>query len=284
MRSRTFKILFFALFLLGAGHLYYDYSGNFRTDYVLPSGSYDLPLFLPVMDSEKSKEVQFKLDQKFHYIGHGHQTYVFMGEDGETMLKLFMKQYIRSDWLRYLFPPIPPFRERMLHQGSHHDFRLNRLLSGYTLTYTLDPENCGLIYFHVDQELPIEHVTLVDAFGFNHQISINQTVFALQKKATVTKTVLHQLLDAGDFEDFEEKIDQLLLLYREQFDKGLVDRDRNFLENTGFIDGRAVRIDVGKVVLNEGAYTLSEEYDKIIKGRLSRWLKKYHPEYGLLNF
>jgi len=276
MLLKTFKILVSIALIIGLGHLYYQYTGNFRTDDILRAD--DQLLSFPELDKSEAEDIQRRMDQTFHYVGHGHQTYVFIGDDGETMLKLFMKNYVRSDWVRYLFPPLPPLRKWMLHTGENHRFRQQRLLNGYALCYARDKDNCGLLYFHFDQAAPISSIRVVDALGFTHDIPSDQAVFALQRKAVITKEVLHDLLSKGDTEGVREAVHKILSLYREQFEKGLVDRDRNFLENTGFVDGRPIRTDVGKVVLNDGSYTLEYEYGKIIDKRLSKWIKKHFPD------
>lgn len=277
MLSKTFKLLLAFVVLIGVGHLYYAYTGNFRSKYVLAAGPHTLSTEQPELEAEE-ENISHLLEQPFRYAGHGHQTYVFIGDDGQTVLKLFMKDYIRSDWFRYLFPPLPPLRQWMLHKGEKRQFRRQRLLNGYANCYALDKKNCGLLYLHIDQTLSNSVLHVIDALGIEHEIPAGQVVFALQKRATATKEVLRAYLSRGDMEGASAAVGQILNLYRDQFEKGLVDRDRNFLENTGFADGRAIRTDAGKVVINDGRYSLEYEYAKIIDSRLAHWLNRYFPD------
>ena len=265
--------------LAGAGHLYYYFTGNFRPAYILGAKQYPLSVAVPALEQKDQNKISALLRQPYYYLGHGHQTFVFLGEDGKTVLKLFMKEFVSSNWIRDIFPPVYPFRRLMLHKGRHHDFRLNRVLTGYSLCYALDKENSGLLYLHIDSDPAFDALTVVDGLGFKHRIPAADVVFALQKKAVTTKKVLHQLLSQGDVEGAKEKLMQMRALYQNQFNKGLVDRDRNFLENTGFSGERAIRIDVGKVVEHQNHYPLDNEFYRIFEIRLKKWLQSNYPQF-----
>lgn len=190
-----------------------------------------------------------------------------------------MNDFIKHDWKRAFLAPVFPFRQILLQKGDQKTKRLKRLFQGYYLSSHLDPENCGLLYFHkhrCHQEIKTQ---IVNAFGLLYTIDLNEFVFALQKKAQTTKSTLHTYLSKGDIEGAKIKIKQLVHLYENQFNKGLVDCDRNFLDNTGFIGEKAVRIDVGRVQLNNGCDTFWNEYEKVFHQRFFKWLNKNYPEY-----
>lgn len=280
MRLRMFKALLILLGIIGISHLYYYSTGNFGPESILQSGRYALPVSLPQQTHEDQEKTRALLGQIFSYLGHGHQTFVFLGEDGETILKLFMKEFVDGNRAWGIFPPVYPFRSFMLHRERSHDFRLNRVLSGYSLSYALDKENSGLLYLHIDSDPIIDTLTVVDGLGLTYQISAADVVFALQKRAVTTNKVLGQLLAQGDVEGVKERLHQIRILYQNQFEKGLVDRDRNFLENTGFISDRAIRIDVGKIVEHRGNYPLDHEFYKVFEKRLGRFLQSHYPQFA----
>jgi hypothetical protein len=278
--KKWFFLLTSVFLLLGYGHLYYYLTGDFRQEYALSTSEVGADLSIPPLTDGEKDKLAHLLKQPFTYLGHGHQTYVFLGEDGETVLKIFMNDYLRSTSFKHVFPPIYPFRQWMLHKGEHRMFRLNRLLNGYRLAYTLDKQDSGLLFLHLNQENLRSVAVIKDGMGRKQEIELDRYVYAIQKKAELTKNVFRHYLSRGDVEGLKERIEELFALYRRQFEKGLVDRDRNIFENSGFIGTKAIRVDVGKVVPVDSTIRLDFEYSKIIHDRLSPWFERHYPQHA----
>ena len=69
-------------------------------------------------------------------------------------------------------------------------------------------------------------------------------------------------------------------MYLAEYQKHIIDRDHNLIHNTGFIEGKPFRLDVGKISLDPHISShYQEDLNKIINIRLARWLKKYYPDY-----
>lgn len=274
------KAIIILVTLMALGHLYYGLTGDFSLNHILPQSEYSSVTEVPSLQGNEYSEVQKILNQPFTYLGQGNQSYAFVSADGEYVLKFFKNEYLQRGWVKYIIPPIPPFRQFLIHRGKSREYRLKRMLEGYALSYAYDSENSGLLYFHLNQADPFSKVTVIDGLGFKDRVNIQEYVFALQKRVVVTKQELKQLLAAGEFEKVNLRISQLFALYHSQFEKGLIDRDRNVLDNTGFIEGRAVRHDVGKLEKREGEWEV--EVDKI-KHRLNLWISKKYPQYDFVS-
>lgn len=276
---RKNAVLLITILLLGHG--YYLLTGDFRLGNILTETSSQVSL--TPLAQNKLRDVRTILDQPYTYLGHGNQSYAFSSQDGTYVLKLFMNEYLERTWVKHLLPPIPPFRQFMLHRGEDRTYRLNRLLNGYALSYAYDRENSGLVYFHLNQEEPVGDVTLIDGLGIKRTIPLNSYVFAVQKKVIITKQEFHNLLSKGDVEGVKKRITQLLALYHEQYKKGLFDHDHNLIDNTGFIGDQVVRQDVGKVVMNHrmtDPEAMQKDLDKIINTRLIPWFSEHYPQYS----
>jgi len=262
--------------LLLFGHIYYLQTGDFRLDYLLVARSSQSETGLSGGDVGKI------LRKNYYYLDHGNQTFAFLSEDRLHVLKLFKKEYLcRGKWSSIL-PPISFFRCFFLHRGKSKEKRRKKLLDGYKTGYLHDKKNSGLIYYHpVKEDIAELRTTLVTALGNKISIDLNGFVFAIQVKVTTTKEELFRLFSKKDITTVKQRFQQLLDLYFDEYRKGIIDNDHNFLANTGFCGEQAIRQDVGKVVKIEH---LSQEFvesdlRKLRDERIFPWLKKYFPEY-----
>ncbi len=260
-----------SIFLLGMGHVYYRKTGDFREKNLLRSSGILSPI---------SPAVQDILSQPFSYVGHGHQSFVFGSADGRYVLKFFMKDYLKRGWVKHVLPAVPPFRSLLVHQGLRKNYRMQRLLDGYRLSIEHDPEHSGLIYVHAGQK-DLGEIVVADGLGFSHRITPGVYAFALQKKAVSAKNEFLRLIAENDFSGVEQRLEQLFTLYREQASKGLYDQDRNLMDNTGFLEDRAIRQDAGKVIYDEqykDPAAFKKEWEHLVLKRLRPWFLKHYPE------
>jgi len=275
------KLVIVLVFIMGLGHLYYGLTGDFSLHHILPQSHFSTVTEVSSLTESERQELKKILNQPFTYIGHGNQSYAFLSADGDYVLKFFKNEYLRRGWVKHVIPPVPPFRQFLIHRGKSKEYREQRILEGYALSCAHDPENCGLLYFHLDQTDLFPEVVLIDGLGFKKKVSVQDYVFAVQKKVVVTKQELDRLLSEGEIDGVNERLSQIFALYDLQLEKGLVDRDRNVLDNTGFIGKQAVRHDVGKVVMEAGQREV--EIEKI-RSRLSQWISKNYPQHDLSLF
>lgn len=249
-----------------------NYTGNFNAEAVRSR---------QLIEEEESRppdsEVQTLLSQPFRYLDRGHQAFALLGSDGQTVIKLF--NFARNDpplWLR-LLPPIPQvvgYKERREKGGL---YRLQRMIDGYQIAWEGGRERYGLCYIHlaVTKETFAQPLVAYDRLGIAHTIDLDSALFVLQQKAAVARELFSSLLCAKDIEGVKRKIDQMLILYREEKREGVYDRDNNFLDNIGYIGERAIRIDVGR--LRKGC---DPKEKKRVHKRWLQWLNSHFPQFA----
>lgn len=270
----------FAFLLLYLSYL--AFTGGFNEKAISYESERSREWTIPEAGSEKLTEVMGILNQPFRYLSRGNQTYVFQSKDGKHVLKFFRFGHLKEKrWLTSLpaFSPIVRYREN---KRVSQQKRLQRLFCGHWLAYTKDCDNCGLVFVHFPSDNNFNSkVTVTDRIGFKREIDLSKTYFVLQKKACVVRDALRLLLQKGEMEEVQRHIDRIFTLYLSEYEKGIFDRDYNVIDNVAFCEGKAMRIDVGKLRFDENIKRV-ESYSKDLEvklvNRLKRWTKKYFPE------
>lgn len=269
-----YSVLSLAVYIL-LGLLYVYWTGDFRESNILRDG--------PTVDlSPSNVDLKEILSQPYYYLNKGNQTYAFASKDGKYVLKLFKKHTLERSPLNSIFPPIFPWAALQFRSPEEETKKRERIYVGYRLAYEKDRDNTGLIFLSFgNPPLMLNKVTVIDSMGVTRIIDLNTTPFVIQKKAKATRQVFKEYLKRGDVDGLNEKISQLFALYISEYEKGIMDNDHNFLDNTGFVDGRAIRLDVGKLVSDE-SYKNPEVYKKDldkIKKRLKDWISRDYPQF-----
>lgn len=278
--KRFFATLIILLFFFGVEYGYHRLTGDFRLSRIFYSLPHD-ERWAITLTSEHHHGLEPILNQDYTFFDHGHQSFAFISQDGSTILKFFKfhpfsyawpLEWLKSFWSSPLTP------EQELNRN-----KLKRVFVGYKLAYDLDKENCGLLFIHfTPTHVFNKKLRVYDRLGFSHEIDLDSTVFVIQKKARTTRHVLNEFLKKGDLETAKQRIGAIFDLYLAEYPKGLFDNDHNLIDNTGFIGEKAIRIDVGKLILTEKTKEkefLKEDLHKIAYQRFGKWIKKYHPKY-----
>lgn len=235
------------------------------------------------IDLQSQQRLKKILSQTFTYFDQGTQSYVFMSEDQKYVLKFFKFRHLKpspfTGWLSFL-PFIGDFQKKK-NESQHR--KLKRLFFGYQQAYEKDKENNALIYLHLtpSQFLQVK-LTLIDRFGFTHRVNLDDMIFVLQERGEATRKVISKLLDHGDIEGAKSHFRQILDLYREEYQKGIWDRDHNVMYNTGFVKEKAVRLDVGRLRVDDRYKKIEyfkPDIEKIGLQRINRWLHTHYPQY-----
>lgn len=193
------------------------------------------------------------LHQPFTLLGEGHQTYAFVGADGQTVLK-----FVKFGYMNSMSP-------------TERDARLKRLFNGYLIGFQKDRENTGLISLHQAEShgQPL-YVMLEGQF-----INVTPLYYILQRKVTPLKEALNQNTSAA-----KTTLDKILDLYADEYKRGIYDSDHNVLYNTGFIEGKPVRLDIGrlKTLTADNCNTFIKLDLEKIMTRFRKWIVKSLPE------
>lgn len=260
------RLFFFSfLFLAGIYLLVEEYNGGFGAKTIAFDIDYYpvLPI-KPLTESQKANIDQI-LSKQYSWLGQGRQVVAFLSEDGKYVLKIFKFKRLRTAYSE--------------HAEEKRIRRIEKLFSGYHLGYTEDTENTGLIYVHLNKTNDLNKTIIVkDRLGFSHQIDLDTHAFAIQEYATMTKKMISDLLTKGKLDEAIERINQLFDLYLSEYNKGIVDADRNVMSNTGFLGNRAIRLDLGQLRKEKTDYR--DDLEKVAFTRIYGWVLKYYPQYA----
>jgi hypothetical protein len=249
--------------------------------------------------AKEQKNVEHLLSQSYHMIGAGSECFAFASEDGQAVIKFFKLDHTRPIYLhrgiffedysafsgtlsdhpltRLVLPP--PMNKCLKRFLGIREFRIQRTFNSLKLAFDELKEETGLIYLHLN---PTDHfhrqLTIYDANGIRHQISLENVKFFLQKRATPLHLHFAALQVKGAHEEAKESIDSLIELILIRCQKGFADRDivdRNF----GYIGTKAIEIDSGSFLRNprmREPWIYKQELFYATQ-ELKSWLQKNYP-------
>lgn len=228
-----------------------------------------------------SKEMRNLLMQPFYFLGSGAQCYAFISEDGSYVLKVFKQHnfFIPSFLTTW---PLPPFLQKFCQDLIQaQQIKRESFMRSCVIAATSWKEETGMLYLHLAPSLDTDFsVTLVDKLNIAHRIPAHTLQFAIQKRAELVTPTLSRLLQKGHLQEAEACIHSLMHLIQTRCQKGIGDRDPVVRRNFGFIEGKAVEIDIGSYFDNpflktDPLYT-RDLYFEI--RNLQGWLHNHHPE------
>lgn len=234
---------------------------------------------LPVSAEKETlpSHVSSILDEKFFYLSKGHQSFVFVSEDGEYVLKFYrFPSHLRP--LSWLTHPIAYLFDK--NRINIKDYNLEKLRSSfesYKIAYKELKDESGLIFLHLDKTDHLKkRIVLVDRLGASYLVDLDSTHFLLQKKGELIFPLLTDLVEHEKMEDAKKVIDEVISLIVKRCHKGIADLDPVLEKNYGWLAGKAIHLDSGRFKKVE-ALSEKEEVLKITKG-LKIWLQNTNPD------
>ena len=192
------------------------------------------------------------LNQPFHYLARGGQMFVFASQDGKYVIKFF-KNTPNS---------LVPLRKYHSKKRS----KLIRDIEGYLLAFKRVPKESGLVFLKLDQETPFNQtIEITDKLGIAHKLSLQKTLFVIQKKGEDLTSYLKHT------ENVQAVFDSIAALMKLRRENGIEDTDSHLSQNLGFIEGMPSFLDPGKFV---ESYTQTTEYPE----KFITWVKTNYPE------
>ena len=270
------------VFFIGLERLYYRQNGGFSIAKITSQ----LPATAASFSSEELQNADLLLDQSFHFLGYGGTSFVFLGDDKKTVLKLFKHQHLfsHSVFFRCFLPgTCDLFRVSKILEGEkkHLHKRQAFFFNSCSLAYQNVKEDSGLIFLCLKPSSYFaRQIKLIDAWRIPHYFDLSRTEFALQKKADLFFPTLEALLKGGRKAEIKAAIDDLLSLLSRRCEKGIADRDPNLSINFGFVEGRVIEFDLGSYFVNPMLNTpfaqAKERYFSTYA--LQNWLEKHSPD------
>lgn len=264
----------------GIERLYYRYNGGFSIAKITSKQPHVETPIPPLL----LKKIDPLLHQPFHFLSYGGTSFVFLGEDGKTILKLFKHHHFQNDHpLLRLHLPGASDRwrlEKILKREKKH---LHKRQSFFFNSCQLADEHLqnetGLIFLSLQPNAQFkENIQLIDTWGFSHYLDLSRTEFALQHKAEPFFTYLEKQLH--DKEQAKVAIDSLIAQILHRCSCGIGNRDPNLASNFGFHEGKAIELDLGsyfaKPQLKDPLAKASELFFSTYA--LQRWLEIHAPD------
>jgi hypothetical protein len=222
------------------------------------------------------------LDQTFSYLGKGGQVYVFESEDGKYVLKFnrFPARMRRFGWLchplGYIFSP-----KRIAAEKQNNIKKIARSYLSFFLAYQYLQEETGVVYVHLHPTTHLQKkIHLRDRTGNRYQVSADNMGFVLQRKGKPFIPMLKSSLEQGQTETAQRMIDSLFQVILSRCSKGIIDRDTMQYDNYGWLEGRAIHLDIGRFTQKDKVKEPSAYKQEVLRisSPLADYLKKDSPE------
>lgn len=261
-RSTLFKFLLFALLAFPLARFCHHQTKGFAVSKIVHN-------FSPHEEDQCLYGTPLALEQPFHFLSRGAQSFVFISEDGQYILKLLNnKDPSRLSLLSY-FPGTQGAQQRL-------NEKIRTTFASYRLAFERMADKTALLYLHLQ---PTSHLpsklTLIDPLQISHTLDPNGVAFLLQRKVDLVYPQLHAWIASGEKELAQQGISSLLQLFLWKERQGILDRDPLIRTNYGFLEGQAVQIDVGPLFLGESA-AFAQELQRVMAS-LKNWLSLEDP-------
>lgn len=220
------------------------------------------------------------LEQPFTYLGSGNHCYAFLSDDSKYVLKFFKQKHMsKRIWQNYL--PLPEkmnvFRASRI---KKHQKEREKAFSSYKLAYEHLKEETEIVYMHLNKTTHLKKpLHIIDQHGTTHQLNADNLEFLLQKKADVGYTLISKLMKQSKLEEATDKLISFLEVVVKRAKKGIFDRDIQFYKNFGFINGKAVEIDIGEFKYCTECKSSSMQKNELLAAseQIKEWLHCNYP-------
>jgi hypothetical protein len=213
------------------------------------------------------------LSQPYTFLGQGKQMIAFASADGKYVLKFFNpmrplknRWFLNTKyWKRY--SSLKWFSREWLGKKG----RLKKLFFRHKLAYELLKEETGLVFAHLSPSKQVCHqISVVDKKGKTHIVALENTPFILQERAELAAKYLGSL----NPEETKKALQAMENLFEKRLSLCITDRIQTMENNYGFVNGRPIQIDVGRIRQDPNLNT-EEERARILHNFRSWYQDKF---------
>lgn len=241
--------LFVFLGVTGAFSLYLfckKQTDGFTLKSIHSSGS----IAYPYMDEPSrlsSTQIDTILSQPFYYLGKGAQSFAFVSQDNQYVIKFFRhRQSYFLQSITFLFPPF--IQSRLEARIKKRHYKLYKDFFSYTLAYQMLPKETGLLYLHLRKTDHLHKtLTLYDKIGIKQEIALDPMEFVIQQKAELFYPTLEKWIEEGEILKAKRNLTQLIALFKKRCELGIRDKDPNLETNVGFVGDTPIQFDIGRL-------------------------------------
>lgn len=242
------------------------------------------------LSQEERTELDRALSQKYHYLARGNQAFAFLSEDGRYVLKFFKQKLFEPPLFWKLAPSAWLKEGRRAKKIWKKEDKLRRDFESYRMAFDELKEETGLILVHLNTTDWIgRNVSITDKIHIEHSIPLDDFNFIIQKRADLVYPTIDRLMAEGNINAAKDALSSILQLFASRCQKGISDSDPDLDKNFGFIDGRAIQIDIGRFTRNATKVKfrdrhlsqpvgLSDVEPPVIKDSFKAWLSENHPD------
>lgn len=279
MRLKTvFSTLCLIALAIGAARFCHHQTRGFRLSKIAESTT---PRPKEALEENCPAPIASLLDQQFHYFARGKQSFVFLSEDGEYVLKIFNNTYQRKIKAMHLLSFLPWIGQWAKEKELYFQSKLHRTFQSYQIAMSQMQEKSGLCYTHLfpSHSLP-KKLTLVDPLHITHTVDPNTLGFLIQKRVQLAYPCLKSWIDAGKWEEAQAALHSLMELFFWKFRNGIADNDPLIRTNYGFTGTTACQIDVGPLSQDDSLKKIAHQKTEItrIVASLKKWLNENGPD------
>lgn len=201
------------------------------------------------LTSKEEEELKEALDQPYVYFAQGGQAFAFFSLDGKYVIKFFKQRLFRPSWLLNHLP-LPPFLHRYREKRNwKRADKFERDFLSYKVAFEELQDQTGIIYTHLNKTAHLQKkIPVKDRLGIIHHINLDEVDFVVQKRAEHVYDRIRNLMETGEIQKAKLAIDSIFAMIQKRAQMGFRDRDPDIRTNCGFIEDRAVKIDVGRFV------------------------------------
>lgn len=230
--------------------------------------------------SAEFTKIEDILHQKFYYFDSGTHCYIFISEDQKYVIKFFkMRRLTPKYWLNYL--PLPWLEKLRFEKIQRRERLRQETFESFKSAFEDFKEETGLLFVHLNKTKYLhDKATFVDKVGEEHLVSLNKVPFVLQKKAQMIVPYISDLIDQGQAPRALEALTSVLRLIKDRCQKGYVHKDGGVSNNYGFIDGKAVEVDIGRIIKDESIKDPINYLREVLRvsKKIEIWLQATYPE------
>ncbi len=284
-KNRYFKVFVWIclafLLLYGAGRAYYALTAGFAVSEITSDLPRDPKFDIKPLDFSEKTLIHSILSKNFYYLGKGIQSYAFLSEDGEYVIKFLKFKHLRPAKLLQFFSFIPAVQKSLNKSIEIKQKKIEYIFTSWKIAYEDLKSDTALIYIHINQSDDLKSkLTIYDRMGFKSVLDLDNFVFLIQKRAIPLRDTIEEEMRDWKTDHARVLIDNIIKMILSEFNLGIGDNDPTLMQNTGILNDRPMHIDVGDFTKNESFKEKSvqdqELFNKTYKFRI--WLKKNYPE------
>ncbi len=185
--------------------------------------------------------------QPFHYLAKGAQSFVFESQDKTTVIKFyrFPSHLRRFPWAHHPLGYLLSASRQTIKE--HNVERLELSFHSFFLAEKHLERETAVLYVH---NLPTktlhQKVHLVDRLGFHYHLPLDPLAFVVQKRGVPFLPRFKELLSSGNVAECKEMLTSLIDVIQRRCALKITDLDNMDNDNYGWLEGRAIHLDIGR--------------------------------------